>query len=135
MINVKDFRLLTVYEYFDYSVFIKNEKGVEENFCIDATPHYGAISENTKNVDKIVSIIKERVSKNTLADIVMTVVYQMVVSEEQFNKLKQALSGMSEEEVILQIYKQNLYRKDTISVTAVLPLVFRDRLSIDKLVS
>lgn len=135
MINVKDFRLLTIYEYFDYSVFIKNEKGVEEKFCIDATPHYGAISENTKNVDKIISIIKERVSKNTLADVVMTVVYQMVISEEQFNKLKQTLSGMSEEEVILQIYKQNLYTKDTISVTAVLPLVFRDRLSIDKLVS
>lgn len=135
MINVKDFRLLTVYEYFDYSVFIKNEKGVEEKFCIDATPHYGAISENTKNVDKLVSIIKERVSKNTLADVVMTVVYQMVISEEQFNKLKQTLSGMSEEEVILQIYKQNLYKNDTISVTAVLPLVFRDRLSIDKLVS
>ena len=135
MINVKDFRLLTIYEYFDYSVFIKNEKGVEEKFCIDATPHYGAISENTKNVDKIVSIIKERVSKNTLADVVMTVVYQMVISEEQFNKLKQTLSGMPEEEVILQIYKQNLYTKDTISVTAVLPLVFRDRLSIDKLVS
>ena len=104
MINVKDFRLLTVYEYFDYSVFIKNEKGVEEKFCIDATPHYGAISENTKNVDKIVSIIKERVSKNTLADVVMTVVYQMVISEEQFNKLKRTLSGRSEEEVILQIY-------------------------------
>ena len=135
MINVKDFRLLTVYEYFDYSVFIKNEKGVEEKFCIDATPHYGAISENTKNVDKIVSIIKERVSKNTLADVVMTVVYQMVISEEQFNKLKQTLSGMSEEEVILQIYKQNLYKNDAISDTAVLPLVFRDRLSIDKLVS
>ena len=135
MINVKDFRLLTIYEYFDYSVFIKNEKGVEEKFCIDSTPHYGAISENTKNVDKIVSIIKERVSKNTLADVVMTVVYQMVISEEQLNKLKQTLSGMSEEEVILQIYKQNLYTKDTISVTADLPLVFRDRLSIDKLVS
>lgn len=74
-------------------------------------------------------------SKNTLADVVMTVVYQMVISEEQFNKLKQTLSGMSEEEVILQIYKQNLYKNDTISVTAVLPLVFRDRLSIDKLVS
>jgi hypothetical protein len=56
MVNVKDFRLLTVYEYFDYSVFIRNEKGVEEKFCMDTTPHYGAISENTKNVESELTV-------------------------------------------------------------------------------
>lgn len=135
MKDSKDFKLLTVYEYFDYSVFIRDKNKVEEKFCIDVAPHYGAITENTSDVDKMVNTIKSVVGKNTLADVVMVIVYQMVVSNEVYNGLQKTLSGMSEEELILQIYRQSLYKKDAISVLSVMPLVFRDRLSIDKLIS
>ena len=97
---------------------------------------FGNLSvKNTDNVDEMVNIIKADVRKNTLADVVMVIVYQMVVSKENYNSLKRTLSNMSEEELILQIYKQSLYKKDTISVIAVLPLVFQDRISIDKMIS
>ena len=131
----KDFKLLTVYEYFNYSVFLRENGKVSEKFCVDAEPIYGAIIKNTDNVDEMVNIIKADVRKNTLADVVMVIVYQMVVSKENYNSLKRTLSNMSEEELILQIYKQSLYKKDIISVTAVLPLVFQDRISIDKMIS
>ena len=135
MKNSKDYKLLTVYEYFDYSVFIRDKNKVEEKFCLDVSPNYGAITENTSDVDKMVNIIKSVVSKNTLADVVMVIVYQMVVPNEMYSGLQKTLSGMSEEEIALQIYRQNLYKKDAISVLSVLPLVFRDRVSVDKLIS
>ena len=135
MKNSKDYKLLTVYEYFDYSVFIRDKNKVEEKFCLDVRPNYGAITENTSDVDKMVNMIKSVVSKNTLADVVMVIVYQMVVPNEMYSGLQKTLSGMSEEEIALQIYRQNLYKKDAISVLSVLPLVFRDRVSVDKLIS
>lgn len=129
----KDLKVLTVYEYFNYSVFVEENDKVEEKFCIDATPFYGAIVENTDNVDKMVETIRSVVRKKTLSDVVMAIVYQMVVSVEKYDKLKEMLNSLSEEEVILQIYKQSLYKEDTISVVAVLPLVFSDRVSIGKI--
>ena len=135
MSDKKDYKLLTIYQYFNYSVFVREKDSVVEKFCIDAEPLYGAITENTKDVDKMVSMIRSRVRENTLADVVMVTVYQMAMNKESYDKIRNMFPKLSEEEIMLDIYKRNLYEKGAITVLAVLPLVFNERVSVGRLIS
>lgn len=135
MSDKKDYKLLTIYQYFNYSVFVREKDSVAEKFCIDAEPLYGAITENTKDVDKMVSMIRSRVRENTLADVVMVTVYQMAMNKESYDKIRNMFPKLSEEEIMLDIYKRNLYEKGAITVLAVLPLVFYERVSVGRLIS
>ncbi len=121
---------LTVYHYFDYSILSKNEQGeVVEHYIADATPKFGALTDKIEDVDVIMSQIKYRISNDTLADIVMLVVYQMAITKKNYLNLCKMLKDMSEEEVILQIFKQNLYNQDALTVKSSFPVVLKDRVN------
>ena len=134
-VEKNNMRVLTVYQYFDYSVFVRDGLKVEEKYCGNSKPMFGAITENTEDVEKIVKAIKNLVRSKTLSDVVMTIVYQMVMPMESYNHLREIFSTLSEEDVILQIFKLNLYRKDSMIVRGAFPLVFQERVSIDKMLS
>ena len=101
----------------------------------DVPPRYGALDATDMKVEEQVDIIKKRVGKDTVSDVVLTIIYQMVMSQEGFDKLKSVFSSLSDEEIILNIYKQNLYNSEGIAVRMVLPVIFNDRINTDGLYS
>lgn len=129
-VKASDIYTLTVYHYFDYSILHRNDEGdVVESYVVDATPKFGAITEKIDDVDEIMSKIKYRISNDTLADIVMLVVYQMSMDKKNYLNICKMLKDMSEEEIILHIFKQNLYNQDGLVVKSSFPLVFKDRVN------
>ena len=133
--NKKKDKVLTVFEYFDYAVFKQENNKIEEVHLNDVSPRYGALDATDMKVEEQVDIIKKRVGKDTVSDVVLTIIYQMVMSQEGFDKLKSVFSSLSDEEIILNIYKQNLYNSEGIAVRMVLPVIFNDRINTDGLYS
>lgn len=133
--NKKKDKVLTVFEYFDYAVFKQENNKIEEVHLNDVPPRYGALDATDMKVEEQVDIIKKRVGKDTVSDVVLTIIYQMVMSQEGFDKLKSVFSSLSDEEIILNIYKQNLYNSEGIAVRMVLPVIFNDRINTDGLYS
>ena len=128
-------KVLTDFEYFDYAVFKQENNKIEEVHLNDVSPRYGALDATDMKVEEQVDIIKKRVGKDTVSDVVLTIIYQMVMSQEGFDKLKSVFSSLSDEEIILNIYKQNLYNSEGIAVRMVLPVIFNDRINTDGLYS
>ena len=133
--NKKKDKVLTVFEYFDYAVFKQENNKIEEVHLNDVPPRYGALDATDMKVEEQVDIIKKRVRKDTVSDVVLAIIYQMVMSQEGFDKLKSVFSTLSDEEIILNIYKQNLYNSEGIAVRMVLPVIFNDRINTDGLYS
>lgn len=133
--NKKKDKVLTVFEYFDYAVFKQENNKIEEVHLNDVPPRYGALDATDMKVEEQVDIIKKRVGKDTVSDVVLTIIYQMVMSQEGFDKLKSVFSSLSDEDIILNIYKQNLYNSEGIAVRMVLPVIFNDRINTDGLYS
>ena len=128
-------KVMTVFEYFDYAVFKQENNKIEEVHLNDVPPRYGALDATNIKVEEQVDIIKERVRKDTVSDVVLVIIYQMVMSQEGFDKIKSVFSSLSEEEIILNIYKQNLYNSEGIAVRMVIPVVFNDRINTNGLYS
>ena len=133
--NKKKDKVLTVFEYFDYAVFKQENNKIEEVHLNDVPPRYGALDATDMKVEEQVDIIKKRVGKDTVSDVVLTIIYQMVMSQEGFDKLKSVFSSLLDEQIILNIYKQNLYNSEGIAVRMVLPVIFNDRINTDGLYS
>ena len=128
--KVSEVYTLTVYHYFDYSILSKEKDGtVKEHYIADAVPKFGALTDKIEDVDEIMSKIKYRISTDTLADIVMLVVYQMSMDKKNYLNVCKMLKDMSEEEIILHIFKQNLYNQDGLVVKSSFPIVFENRLN------
>ena len=110
-----DTKVLTVFEYHDYALFlVKHKEGkvkpeVVESLIADAPAKFGALVGEYKTVDEQMAEISRRVVKDSLADVAMVVVYQMFMSLENYNNIKKMFSAISEEELILQIFKNSLY--------------------------
>lgn len=127
-------KVMVVCEYFEYAIF-RDENGERKEMHFDSTqPKFAALTGDVSSADKNIERIKSIVEKDTIADAVMVVIYQMVMSQDGFDKLSKMFSKLSEEQLILDIFKQNLYNGG-IMVKAVVPFVFPNRISDRKFVS
>ena len=80
-------KVMVVFEYFEYAIF-GEENGERKEFHFDNTqPKFAALSGDVSSAEKNIQRIKSIVEKNSISDVVMVIIYQMVMSEEGFDKL------------------------------------------------
>ena len=109
--KVKDsVKIITMVQIFDYSVFVRNsENKIEESYIRNTKPCFYAITEDLSH-DELVSFVKSRYRKVSLAD----------VAYERIKKLSSSL-----EDIILKFFKMNLILQDnsSIVISASYPLI------------
>ena len=121
-------KVMVVFEYFEYAIFAE-ENGERKEMHFDSTrPKFAALTGDVSSAENNIERIRSIVEKDTIADAVMVVIYQMVMSQDGFDKLSQMFSKLTEEQLILDVFKQNIYG-DGLAVKAVIPLVFPNRIS------
>ena len=131
-------KVLTVFEYHDHSIlYAKRENNhsqpeISESFISDAPLKFGALVEEYKTVDEQIAAIRSRVCKDTIADVVMVIVFQMFMTLDGYNNLKKMCPNMSEEELVLQIFKNSLYTGGIV-VRSVFPVVVNGTVDINKM--
>ena len=114
---------------------IKENNKIKESFCVDSHPMYGAISKDITDTNEMLKQIKIDIKEKTLADVILVIVYQMFMSIDSYNQIKSIFPNLTEEEIILQVYKQNLYKPDCIVIRGVYSIVYDERVGIKKLKS
>lgn len=127
-------KVMTVFEYFDYALFV-NENGHYKEMCISNTSvkfgaFLGEVTEENNAFSKIHSIVQG----NSISDVVMVIVYEMRMSESGYDKLAKMFNNLSEERLILDIFKQNLYNEGLV-IKSMTPIVFQNRIRNSKFVS
>ena len=122
--------VLTVYTYFENSIFVREkDNSVTEHFIRDGKGCFGAfISEGS--VDDQLKYIESKVKDNTLSDVVGVVIYQMFMRKKDYDSLHNILPTFTDEQLILDIFKKNMTKEDSILCRGFFPLVFRDRISV-----
>ena len=132
---IQEDKVMTVIEYFDYAVLTHKNNKVEEVHFRDATPKFEALVGDFKTVEDEVKAIRSIVRKDTISDVVMVIIYQMAMSKSGFERLQSVFKSLSEEKLILEVFKQNLYNSDGLTVRAMIPVVLEDRINIKNLTS
>lgn len=129
-INKNEELVLTVYTYFENSIFVREKDNtVKEHFIRDSKGYFGAFIA-TGTVDDQLKYIESKVKDKTLSDVVGVVVYQMFMKKNNYENLHKMLPTFTDEELILDIFKKNMTKEDLILCRGFFPLVFRDRISV-----
>lgn len=120
---------IVVFSFFDYSVFKKEENTVKEVFLTNSPIKFHSFSQDFKNIEEEIREIKNYAVKYTIADVVMVVCYEIYMELEQYNSLNNMLNILSETELNLSIFKQNLYNENAIRVLKVFPIIVENRIN------
>lgn len=137
-------KVLTIFEYYDYAMLQpeKDEKGrlikdshgaiqFSQTILGNSNVRYGALIKDYRTVDEQLEAIRARVKNETIADVVGVNVFQIFVVEKGYEDLKKTYPEVSEENVILSIYRDNLFTGKLVS-RGFFPMVFKDRVESHK---
>lgn len=131
--KLPDIRVLTVYNYFDSAIYVKDEKGrIDEKNLFTSDIHFGVIPETVENdIDVYLNYVRGTVREHTMADTVIVTFYQMFVKRVEFQNLVNSFSHLSEEEVILRLWRDSILSEKTVIVRGAFKIGFQERFSID----
>lgn len=122
--KVKDsVKVVTMVQIFDYSVFVRNsENKIEESYIRNTKPCFYAITEDLSH-DELVSFVKSRYRKVSLADVAYVIEYKVGILQSEFERIKKLSSSL--EDIILKLFKMNLILQDnsSIVISASYPLI------------
>lgn len=120
---------ISVFSFFDYSVFKREEKELKEAFLTNSSIKFYSFSQEFESVEEEINTIRNYVMKNSIADVIMVTCYEICIDLEQYNNLKRMLKNMSETELNLNIFKQNLYNENIVKVSKVFPIIVEKRIN------
>lgn len=133
---MKEVKKFYFFEYFDYSVFSKEDNKIQEYKLRNQRPYFEYIGE-FKNDEEIKSIVKSRIKNKTISDVVMVIIYALTLPMEVYEVLEKEVKlkyeSLSEIAFIQSIFNMYIFKDiDYLSIYDVYPVVFNERLTIDK---
>lgn len=133
---MKEVKKFYFVEYFDYSVFSKEDDKIQEYKLKNQRPYFEYIGEY-KDAEDIKDIVKLKIKKKTISDVVMVIIYVLTVPMDVYSLLekevKLKLESLSDATFIQSIFNMYLFKDiDYLSIYDVYPIVFNERLTIDK---
>ena len=131
-------RIVTLYSFFDYSVFIKDYSGkVKEKFLEDSLLKFGVFESNEyeKDVRKIVESIRPEIQKRTLADVVSLTIYDIPIYESDYQRIAKFFENRTYKDIAFDILKESLDIEDSIYIRKTFSLFFEERCSFNKIKS
>ena len=131
-------RIVTLYSFFDYSVFVKDYSGkVKEKFLEDSLLKFGVFESNEyeKDVKKIVESIRHEIQKRTLADVVSLTIYDIPIYESDYQRIAKFFENRTYKDIAFDILKESLDIEDSIYIRKTFSLFFEERCSFNKIKS
>ena len=131
-------RIVTLYSFFDYSVFVKDYSGkVKEKVLEDSLLKFGVFEskEYEKDVKKIVESIRPEIQKRTLADVVSLTIYDIPIYESDYQRIAKFFENRTYKDIAFDILKESLDIEDSIFVRKTFSLFFEERCSFNKIKS
>ena len=132
-------KVFTVFQYFDYSVATISQKtkyskpNVKSYEINDSVVKYGALVQDYDTVDEQITAICARVMQDCIADIALVTIFQFFMPLDGYEKLKGMITNMSEEKLILELFKNNLFSGNII-VRKTMPVMV-NKVTVNKLSS
>lgn len=118
---------ITVCQYYDYSVFSKDEKGnIREYMLSNMKQNWCVLPDNCSSLEKSISYIKNIASKECIADVVLATFYSFSISEKAYEDSKNIFVNMSEEKRKINMFKALLFEKDAVLIKGSYPILLRD---------
>ena len=118
---------ITICQYYDYSVFSKDEKGnIKEYMLSNMKQNWCILPDDCSNLEKSISYIKNIASKECLADVVLATIYSFSISEKAYEDSKIIFANMSDEQRTMNMFKALLFEKGAVLIKGSYPILLRD---------
>lgn len=130
----KNLVTINVCEYFDYSIFNKDEKGMIKEYLLSNMKIKNCvIPDNCDTLDKSILYIKSVAKKECISDVILAIIYSFTISEDTYIDAKERFSGMTEENLKIRMLNDLRLVKDMVVVKGAYPIVLREIFTRDSL--
>lgn len=119
--------VFNVFQYFDYSIFSKEDNGKFREYILsNVKMNWGLLPNNIETLEGTIDYIRNKVSKDCISDVVVATIYSCVVTEQGYRDMKNVFSDLDDEQLKMKIFKSLFFKSDSVIIKGSYPIVLRD---------
>lgn len=119
--------VFNVFQYFDYSIFSKEDNGKFREYMLsNVKMNWGLLPNNIETLEGTINYIRNKVSKDCISDVVVATIYSCVVTEQGYRDMKNVFSDLDDEQLKMKIFKSLFFKSDSVIIKGSYPIVLRD---------
>lgn len=119
--------VFNVFQYFDYSIFSKEDNGKFREYMLsNVKMNWGLLPNNIETLEGTIDYIRNKVSKDCISDVVVATIYSCVVTEQSYRDMKNVFSDLDDEQLKMKIFKSLFFKSDSVIIKGSYPIVLRD---------
>lgn len=119
--------VFNVFQYFDYSIFSKEDNGKFREYMLsNVKMNWGLLPNNIETLEGTIDYIRNKVSKDCISDVVVATIYSCVVTEQGYRDMKNVFSELDDEQLKMKIFKSLFFKSDSVIIKGSYPIVLRD---------
>jgi len=119
--------VFNVFQYFDYSIFSKEDNGKFREYMLsNVKMNWGLLPNNIETLEGTIDYIRNKVSKDCISDVVVATIYSCVVTEQGYRDMKNVFSDLDDEQLKMKIFKSLFFKSDSVIIKGSYPIVLRD---------